>query len=283
MKHLTIMGMVMALMTIACSKVSPDFSMPSPLKSANVRLEAVLPDMEITEADSRATIAYTVRLNWHAGDAISVVNMSTGKTLAGNLISDVDGARTTFSGTLTGTVGKDDRLLFIYPSQNYSSESVIGTIDLTGHFAEQSGTNSSQIPFVAFAEGTLDDLKATAKPLDFVFQMSFFQVNVAGLPESQSIASASLNGFCNSVSYSYSSGELVPTYSEGAISLSPQVSTTGEGCRTMFFTCLPQSSSTRSMVVETAESRFAVAVPSSSIAQNTSYNLNLSGFSEVVE
>lgn len=279
MKSFHAFSIVVALCLIACTKTSSDVLSDQP-RSVEVRLNAQLPDIEISSPESRASLACVLRLRWHEGDAVSVVNLTTGKTLGGNLVSDSESASTTFSGTLIGAVSPADQLLFIYPCQNYTSESTFTGFSALNGFATQNGKSSS-VPFVATAEGSLSEISVSNKPLDFVFGMSFFQINMANLPEDEEISSVILRGFNNGAQYSRSGSSLQSEYSEGDIVLTPSnLSTSAEGCRTMCFTCLPQGSAERSVTVNVGGTRYVSAIPSSQIAVNTSYNLNVSDFEE---
>ena len=82
----------------------------------DVSLSAELPEMRVldnnaAEGETRASTQYTVRIKWAAGDKLSVINLTTGKILGGNLRADSGGNITTFSGTLSGTVNDGDVFL----------------------------------------------------------------------------------------------------------------------------------------------------------------------------
>ena len=84
------------------------------------RINTTAPCLETDDADTKASMKATVRLQWNDGDEISVVNLSTGKTMLGNLTAKVNGDKVSFEGELSGSIKAGNKMAAIYPCQNYS-------------------------------------------------------------------------------------------------------------------------------------------------------------------
>lgn len=138
----------LSLLLLSCQKegrtiAQGDFS---------VTLDAELPEMSVVDlavgsAETKASTQYTVRIKWAAGDKLSVINLTTGKVLGGNLTANSSGTRTTFSGGLSGTVNEGDQIVYLYPGQDNEAEMDFTKIhvDMSG----QKGTTGS-VPVCIF-------------------------------------------------------------------------------------------------------------------------------------
>jgi len=249
----------------------------------DISFDSQLPALDGSDYETRTSLDYVVRLTWTEGDEISVVNMSTGMTMIGNLRADRTSSITTFSGTLTGTASATDQLVFIYPCQNYTREERFSTLTMNGLFENQDGSNPADVPFVATARTTLSDLQVSAKPLDFQFRMSFFQLNLLDLPPSSQIDHVVISGLNSAVTFSRNGNNVTYLYSDpDVITLSPQSqSTNASGNRTVYFSCPPQTSvedGDREICVWLGEDAYVAPFPSDQILMAKNYILNRSVF-----
>lgn len=252
----------------------------------SISFDSALPELTGTDYATKSSIDYVVRLTWNEGDEISVINMSTGKALGGNLVADRTGSMTTFSGTLSGTVSQSDQLLFLYPCQDYASETDFSGLSLEGYFEEQDGSSPAAVPFIATAKATLSGLSVSSKPLDFEFGMSLFQMNLMNLPASTVIDEVFLYGFNTTAEFMIEGNELVSEYSEpGFISIMPEsLSTNSSGARTVYFTCLPQPAiedEDREMSVTMGEDVLYGLLPSAMVECAKNYIINKSDLEEI--
>lgn len=282
MRHLRFAILVFALALVSCAK---DDSTGVLSGEFNVSFDSALPGLSAVDYATKSDIDYVVRLAWDEGDEISVVNMTTGKALGGSLVADKAGSITTFSGTLSGTVSPSDQLMFVYPCQDYASETDFTGIYLEGYFDEQDGSSPATLPFIATAKSTLSGLTASSKPLDFEFGMSLFQLNLMNLPESTDIDEVFVYGFNTSAEFSIQGNELVSEYSEpGFISImSESLSTNASGARTVYFTCLPQPAfedEDREMSVMMGDRVFYSTLPSALVGCAKNYILNKADLEE---
>ena len=293
MRHLKSILVVLALALVGCTErelntgLSGDFNFSfsgelpdlqeQSLNSSSTRGPAD-PESSAMNLQTRSGLGYVVRLGWEEGDEVSVINLTTGKTLGGNLKADKSGSVTTFSGTLSGNIASSDRLLVVYPCQNYTSAGAFSGITFDGFFDEQDGLTPSEAPFIALAQCSLDQLSVSSAAIDFEFGMSFFQMNLLGLPESSEISDFSLYGFNSSATLTWDGSDLVWEYSEpGSILLeSSSLQTDAFGNRSVYFTCFPQDEvDYRGVELAVGDIDVMTFLPVVEIAAATNYNFNL--------
>ncbi|MCQ2130133.1 MAG: hypothetical protein MJY94_01920 [Bacteroidales bacterium] len=116
-------------------------------------------------------------LNWTAGDRISVINLSTGNILGGDLVTEESGKTVRFSGSLKGYFSEKDHLAFIYPSQGFVEEEPFSVlnIDLTHQ------TGSLDVPLVLCGDNYRDDESDSEDPILFTPLVSCFKLDIDGL------------------------------------------------------------------------------------------------------
>ena len=141
-------------------------------------LSAELPEMRIldnnaADGDTRASTHYTVRIKWAAGDRLSVINLTTGKILGGNLIANSSGTVTSFSGSLNGTVHDGDVITYFYPGQDNSSEQDFATIDID--MSEQTGTTGG-VPLCVYSTNIAESESFDNVSLTFSYLMGYMMI-----------------------------------------------------------------------------------------------------------
>ena len=216
----------------ACQKEleNPSLNAGETLFSIEANLD---PFADESELDTKAGANAVVRLNWSAGDKISVINMTTGKALGGDLTAQQSGSSSTFSGSLSGTLRSGDRLAFIYPSQGYTTEQTFtgATID----FSNQSG--SSTIPLAVSAVMTYNGSSTQNLYLDFTYLMSYFQLNLSELPKSTSLTNVRFYGMGAKTVLSINSAKdgLASTAQDGMIKVeSSNLASNAKGAKTVY-------------------------------------------------
>jgi len=266
----------------SCSQLDPptnDF----PDHTFKCVVKATNPGFASDDVDTRVTLSYVIRMNWKVGDEISVINATTRKALGGSLKADASGSTTTFSGSLTGTVKSGDQLVFIYPSQNYTSEQSFSAIDID--FSSQTGGSPESVPYVgtATAKATSDSFSSFA--LNFSYQMSFFQLNVADLPSERSIDYIKLVGMDNNMHLDLGLSKFVASHTttSDCITLSPDVMTTSGGGKILFFTVPPQYSvsTERSIIAKVGGEEYSMSFTKGSVTAGSAYRtyaLNFGGY-----
>ena len=128
--HLYILAVVLfaASAFTACSNNDEQASV-LPVNTYTITVNATKGDDASSAPSNRALALDDTKLNatWAAGEQVTVYNVTKSTELTGNLTALSDGASTTLSGTLTGSVAVDDVLTLKFLSPNYTSQE--GTLD----------------------------------------------------------------------------------------------------------------------------------------------------------
>lgn len=178
------------------------------------RINTTAPCLETDDADTKASMKATVRLQWNDGDEISVVNLSTGKTMLGNLTAKVNGDKVSFEGELSGSIKAGNKMAAIYPCQNYSGITTVP--DFALDLSNQTCSTKDDLNFAAYS---LFDCKTTGVvevTSDFVVPVSFNQITLATIDPETKIDYVELTNVGNGISFHVNS-------SEGKLELAPSV------------------------------------------------------------
>ena len=128
--HLYILAVVLfaASAFTACSNNDEQASV-LPVNTYTITINATKGDDASSAPSNRALALDDTKLNatWAAGEQVTVYNVTKSTELTGNLTALSDGASTTLSGTLTGSVAVDDVLTLKFLSPDYASQT--GTLD----------------------------------------------------------------------------------------------------------------------------------------------------------
>lgn len=247
----------------------------------DLSLSAELPEMQVIDDSSgigtRAATQYTVKIKWALGDKLSVINVTTGKILGGNLTSDVSGTVTTFSGKLNGTINAGDQIMYFYPGQSNSVEE-----DFTGaeiDFSSQPGTMGG-VPICCYSVVTADGATFSKMSVTFQFLMSYIMIGLSDIPASALIKTVKLTNVTNSFKFALNAARTgyVLTPQTGDILLSPSTVASASGNKTVYAAVPASSSMQRFVVLETGTSTFSAPFTSANIKNGSSYNTNVSGF-----
>jgi len=155
---------------------------------------------------TKATMNAVIRASWETGDKVSVINVSKGKLLGGQLAAQSSGYSVEFSGTVTGTLTAGDNLVYIYPAiKDNADEEDFSTFaqDLTTQ------TYNPSLNKVAFC-GYAADVYSTAsisKKITFTLATSYVHLNMSGLPTSMPVDSVAVTNINGSVIWEVKNGE----------------------------------------------------------------------------
>ncbi|MBR5856243.1 MAG: leucine-rich repeat protein [Bacteroidales bacterium] len=244
-------------------------------------LSAELPEMQVIDdssnLSSKAATQYTVKIKWALGDKLSVINVTTGKILGGNLTADVSGTVTTFSGSLNGTINAGDRIMYFYPGQSNAAEE-----DFTGaeiDFSSQKGTMSG-VPISCYSVVTADGATFSKMSVTFQFLMSYIMIGLSDIPASATVKAATLTNVTNSFNFALNANRTgyVITPQTGNIVLFPASAASASGNKTVYAALPASESMTRFVVLETGTSTFSAPFTSAKIGNGSAYNTNVSGF-----
>jgi len=157
-------------------------------------------------AGTKATMNAVIRASWETGDKVSVINVSKGKLLGGQLAAQSSGYSVEFSGTVTGTLTAGDNLVYVYPALKNNTEE-----EDFSDFAQDltSQTYNPSLNKVAFC-GYAADVYSTAsisKNITFTLATSYVHLNMSGLPTSMPVDSVAVTNINGSVIWEVKNGE----------------------------------------------------------------------------
>jgi len=176
----------LAILSLSISCVRTEEIENAPKFEHEFSVQAELPEIE-QDPDTKAYLGSYIGATWTEGDKVSVVNLTTGKILGGSLSSNSGGTRTTLSGTVSGTIAKNDKLALFYPSFGVSQETEFGP---SQNFNLASQERESGVPLVAYSIFTSQNStgKISGLNLSFYYAMSFLKINMANLPANGNIS-----------------------------------------------------------------------------------------------
>lgn len=267
----------MLILFISCSETEPSVLAEGEFEMS---MTANLPDIPYAEGDDELTKAisqYMMRIYWSKGDKLSVVNLSTGKLLGGNLTANSDGVSSTFSGALNGTVNNGDRIAFFYPGSNNASEEPFTGFHID--MSSQLGTMAS-VPLCTYSITTASSNTFQDTQISFSLLMSYIMIGMSDLPVSTLIQSLTLtnlnNQFDLSINAAKTGFDIAPQ--QGNIKLTPAQTATGSGVRTIYAAVPGSTATSRKAVLETPTTTFETSFTGATISNGYAYNTNLSGF-----
>ncbi|MBQ0081575.1 MAG: hypothetical protein KBS95_08535 [Alistipes sp.] len=161
------------------------------------RITAELPPMD-QEIDTKGYLGSYISANWAKDDKVSVVNLTTGKILAGNLTADRAGTSALFGGKVSGAISSGDVIALWYPAFDVTQETDFQT--RTINLQEQN--NSSKVPLVAYSTFTVENVTGqfTGLQMKFYYVLSYLKLNMANLPSVATISKMTLRNVPSSMS-----------------------------------------------------------------------------------
>ena len=242
-------------------------------------IKTTAPVLETDSPETRAEMKASVRLQWTDGDQISVVNLSTGKTMLGNLTAKVVDDKVTFEGDLSGSIKAGNKMAAIYPSQNYSS--IINVPDFVLDLSNQNCTTKEELAFVAYS---LFECKTTGMvdvSSDFSVPVSFNQITLATIDPETKIDYVELTNVGNSITFhaNKETGTLELTPSVGKVRISPESKLSGKNGALFTYCALASSpASSRAITVKAIPKIYYASWAESAMAASKFYTSVASNF-----
>ncbi len=196
------------------------------------------------DPETKSSLESVVRVKWKKDDALSVINLTTGKQLGGCIKANKDGANTTFSPSgLNGSITAGDKLVFLLdndPSRRSASEKDFEPF--TMDYSSQKG-NSNEVPIVVYANytATANGTINAVNP-EFNFLMGYVQLAVSALPASTSVTQMGIENLNTKCHFSISGNSFVTTPQNGNITLSEAFTANSKGTNTRYFSCFTSPS-----------------------------------------
>ena len=214
-------------------------------------IETSFPSLEADNAETRSSIQPKITLKWSNGDLISVVNLTTGKNLLGDLVARVEDDQVYFEGDLSGSVRTGDKLAAIYPSQNYTGISNI--TDIAFDLSNQTCSSMNEVPFFAYSLFTCKTVGVVNVESPFIIPVSFNQIAISNIEPNTKIEYIELSNVGNSLLFNVnkSSGTLDLTSTTGKVRITPEAKQSGDDGSLFAYCALAESkASDRSIVVK---------------------------------
>lgn len=240
-------------------------------KTYSFSVDAALNDINIEDnnEDTRASAESVIRLTWAEDDALSVINLTKGKVLGGQLKATANGDRIKFIGTLSGTIDETDKLAFIYPSLNNTDEEVFTRYDFD--YSWQNG--SSKVPFCAYRVVSVSELSRSestfsVSSLTLNFAMAYIRMNLCDLPNSTQIKRIEIENLGSNLNLTINTekNEFVRTSTTGDITLTPtNLNATNKGYQVVYITCAESEAQSlrRKVNIYTEDKKFSSDMASS--------------------
>ena len=272
-----LLGMVCAI--TACHEAQLEEVRVDNCSSHHFCIETSFPSLEADNAETRSSIQPKITLKWSDGDLISVVNLTTGKNLLGDLVARVDDDQVYFEGDLSGSVRTGDKLAAIYPSQNYSSISNI--TDISFDLSNQTCSSMNEVPFFAYSLFTCESVGVVNVQSPFVIPVSFNQIAISNIEPNTKIEYIELSNVGNSLLFNVnkSSGTLDLTSTTGKVRIIPEAKYSGDDGSLFAYCALAESkASERSIVVKALPNIYTAEWAKSAMSTSKYYTSIASDF-----
>lgn len=214
-------------------------------------IETSFPSIEADNVETKSSIQPRITLKWSDGDLISVVNLTTGKNLLGDLVARVDDNQVYFEGDLSGSVRAGDKLAAIYPCQNYSGISNI--TDISFDLSTQTCSSMNEVPFCAYSLFTCATVGVVKVESPFIIPVSFNQIAISNIEPNTNINYIELSNVGNNISFNVNkaAGTLDLTSTSGKVRITPEAKQSGNDGSLFAYCALAESkASDRSIVVK---------------------------------
>lgn len=258
------------LCIIACSKQEQGE------ESINLVINAVCPGEVIFEnSQTKADGQVVIITKWKSGDKISVINLTKGLILGGDLTADQAGTTTTFSGSFSSSsISEGDKLAFIYPSLNASSDASFSSSEVD--FASQTGYMLSMMGSTTASSNQFSNYL-----VNFDFQMAFIRLNMSDMPSKTAISRLEISNMPTKLEYYIDGGVLKSRAksSKGTITYTKSFTPGKSGTSTVMMGVVPVTLSSENIVtIYTGTTSYSVPLWTISLTANSNANINLSGF-----
>lgn len=242
-------------------------------------IETSFPSIEADNVETKSSIQPRITLKWSDGDLISVVNLTTGKNLLGDLVARVDDDQVYFEGDLSGSVRAGDKLAAIYPCQNYSGISNI--TDISFDFSAQTCSSMNEVPFCAYSIFTCETVGVVKVESPFVIPVSFNQIAISNIEPNTKIDYIELSNVGNNISFNVNkaTGTLDLTSTSGKVRITPEAKQSGADGSLFAYCALAESNaSARTITVKALPNIYTAQWAQSAMSTSKYYTSIASDF-----
>ena len=245
-------------------------------------IETSFPTIEADNVETRTSIQPRITLKWTDGDLISVINLTTGKNLSGDLVARVSDNQVYFEGDLGGSVRAGDKLVAFYPSQNYSGISNI--TDISFDLSTQTCSSMNEVPFCAYSTFTCETVGVVRVESPFIIPVSFNQIAISNIEPKTKIEYIELSNVGNNLLFTVnkSTGTLDITSTSGKVRITPKAKQSGADGSLFAYCALAESNaSARSIVVKALPNIYTAEWAQSAMSTAKYYTSIASDFTKV--
>ena len=245
-------------------------------------IETSFPSLEADNAETRSSIQPKITLKWSDGDLISVVNLTTGKNLLGDLVARVDDDQVYFEGDLSGSVRTGDKLAAIYPCQNYTGISNI--TDISFDLSTQTCSSMQEVPFCAYSLFICETTGVVKVESPFIIPVSFNQIAISNIEPNTQIDYIELSNVGNHLLFNVNktTGTLDLTSTTGKVRITPEAKQSGNNGSLFAYCALAESdASSRSIVVKARPYIYTAQWAKSAMSTSKYYTSIASDFTKV--
>lgn len=242
-------------------------------------IETSFPSIEADNVETKSSIQPRITLKWSDGDLISVVNLTTGKNLSGDLVARVSDDQVYFEGDLGGSVRAGDKLVAFYPSQNYSGISNITNISFD--LSTQTCSSMNEVPFCAYSTFTCETVGVVRVESPFVIPVSFNQIAISNIEPNTKIEYIELSNVGNNISFNVNkaAGTLDLTSTSGKVRITPEAKQSGADGSLFTYCALAESSaSARTITVKALPNIYTAQWAQSAMSTSKYYTSIASDF-----
>ena len=242
-------------------------------------IETSFPSIEADNIETKSSIQPRITLKWSDGDLISVVNLTTGKNLLGDLVARVDDNQVYFEGDLSGSVRAGDKLAAIYPCQNYSGISNI--TDISFDFSAQTCSSMNEVPFCAYSIFTCETVGVVKVESPFVIPVSFNQIAISNIEPNTKIDYIEISNVGNNISFNVNkaTGTLDVTSTSGKVRITPEAKQSGADGSLFAYCALAESNaSARTITVKALPNIYTAQWAQSAMSTSKYYTTIASDF-----
>ena len=279
MKKSIILLLAMVCTITACQESQLEEVRVDNCSSHHFCIETSFPSLEADNAETRSSIQPKITLKWSNGDSISVVNLTTGKNLLGDLVARVEDDQVYFEGDLSGSVRTGDKLAAIYPSQNYTG--ISNVTDISFDLSNQTCSSMNEVPFFAYSLFTCESVGVVNVQSPFVIPVSFNQIAISNIEPNTKIDYIELSNVGNSLLFNVnkSSGTLDLTSTTGKVRITPEAKYSGDDGSLFAYCALAESkASERSIVVKALPNIYTAEWAKSAMSTSKYYTSIASDF-----
>lgn len=242
-------------------------------------IETSFPTIEADNVETKTSIQPRITLKWTDGDLISVINLTTGKNLLGDLVARVSDDQVYFEGELSGSVKTGDKLAAIYPSQNYSG--ISNVTDISFDFSTQTCSSMQEVPFCAYSLFACETTGIIKVESPFIIPVSFNQIAISNIEPNTKIEYIELSNVGNNLSLNVnkSTGTLDLTATSGKVRIIPEAKQSGNDGSLFVYCALTESNaSARSIVVKALPNIYTAEWAQSAMSTSKYYTSIASDF-----